>query len=95
MRLRSPMTRWLLLGLLLVIALGAGAFITFQTFREKAMTSAPQWEGATRHLVLGYGVHSGAEWSQAAIGVGSQGRPARAAWIASMARMPWPLAVTR
>jgi hypothetical protein len=33
-------------------------------------------------------------WRQVLTGVGSQGRPVRAAWMASMGRMPWLRLVT-
>ena len=34
-------------------------------------------------------------WRQLVAGFGSQGVPVRAAWMASVARMPWPRALTR
>lgn len=40
-------------------------------------------------------IHRGWVGHQALIGMGSQGRRARATWMASMGRMPWLRLVTR
>ena len=50
-------------------------------------------------LVPGYLAYvcpfTGGPWCHAVAGVGSQGLPVRALWMASMARMWWPRALTR
>ena len=38
---------------------------------------------------------TGGPWCQVVAGVGSQGLPVRALWMASMARMWWPRVLTR
>ena len=57
---------------------------------------APAIFGSVRELLCR--VHSGVVavgGDQVVIGVGSQGRPMRAAWMAEMAPMPWLRVVTR
>ena len=62
-------------------------------------------EAPSLHLAVGFtprtGVDllrcpfTGEQWSHVVAGVGSQGLPVRALWMASMARMLWPRVLTR